>query len=569
MIGGCQAAQEKGRSEENHYLPSGCLEKVFMNPWGWEDDVHQSLHDLKSSWKQIVILAVGILYVAINLFRWGGNQFIIRLNDNIANPLALGVTAIAMILWMKMAAGSRNRLLWGGLALGWAFWSIAEVWWGIAAFIGQEVPYPSWADLFWLAGYLPMGIALVERIRALPATTYMWQKVGIWITALASGGLTVFFVILPILRNYDPALIVENGLNVFYPVADLAVIILVLRIFFTYQHGQYGQAWAWLSIGFIIHSFADITFSYANLGNLYYPDGQLNFLSTLGVDVPYNLSYLIWLIGLLIVHSIHESHQTFTDATIPTTLVPNVHLLVFTKGDDTIIDVSQNYWPIFPSKKVKGSTVAEALGISPHQAGQLLKNARSHTIIKEQIVVVHSSEGDQQAKVSAIADINPEGVYLGVIFLLRMLAKEYSLDQRLSTYHKEIVRSLLAKTGARQQEESEIKALLTSYYQVYLRAFYTRLLTEGGSVMANTFLEEVQNTIRQHNWPIEIHPGTLLDVGALTLSQTQEALPELFKTARQHVSNIIDEATANAIVQKTRSCFGDPLLENVAYAEKA
>src|SRR3989304_786352 len=108
---------------------------------------------IKQYWGILLVLLVA-LYIAVNLFHIGGDAFVITLNNNLANPLALGVVILATLLWRGLPLGNQSRLLWAGLAVGWALWTVAEFWWGIAALIRQEVPYPSWADFFWQLGYI-------------------------------------------------------------------------------------------------------------------------------------------------------------------------------------------------------------------------------------------------------------------------------------------------------------------------------------------------------------------------------------------------------------------------------
>src|SRR5574342_539914 len=102
--------------------------------------------ELKISWKHISVALLVLLYIVINIFRIGGDQFISYLNDNLILPLTLGVAVLAIMIWRRVIVQSKNRLLWYGLAIGWAIWTIAELWWAIASDIGTEVPYPSWAD---------------------------------------------------------------------------------------------------------------------------------------------------------------------------------------------------------------------------------------------------------------------------------------------------------------------------------------------------------------------------------------------------------------------------------------
>lgn len=524
----------------------------------------------RTYWRQISFAFAVVVYFIINVFRIGGDAFLIYLNDNLAIPLAICVTLLALILWRRIAVQSQNRLLWSGLTIGWALWTIAEFWWGIAAMLGQEVPYPSWADFFWLAGYIPMSIALWERIRSLPRKIGPWQSAGIWISILISLGWTLVFVLIPIIRNNDPTAVLESVLNILYPLVDLVLLIMVLRILFAYQQGVYGHAWGWFSMGFALHSFSNLFFSYATTADIYDPGGQVNLLSNIVTDVPYNLGYLFWLIGLLVVRDVQRSHRAFADTNADMTpaLVPDTHIFVSTKGDNTVIDVSQNYSQVFSLERVKGKTISEALGISLDVTDSLLTDIKTNRILKEKPLPVTTRWGQQQAWISGALADNSQEQYSGVDLLLRMHTGDHNLDG-MSTDHHGVMNSLLSITGTKEKEDEEIKELLSNYYLAYLKAFYNCIFSEGGSIMADAFLTELQSVAKQHRWQIGIHPDALLDVSALSLSKTQEALPAMFETAKRFVSNITDEVTADSIVQTVRSRFDKSIPISVSHFERA
>jgi hypothetical protein len=526
-----------------------------------------TLSSFKLSWKHIAVSLLVVIYIAVNIFRTGGDAFVLNLNNNIVHPLGIGITLLALELSRKIEGRSRNRRLWQGLFIGWALWTVAQLYWAIAAIIGQEIPYPSWADFFWIVGYIPMYIALWERLRSLPQMASSAQKMGIWISSLFIVICTVWFVLIPIVQNNDPSAILESVLNILYPLTDVVLLILVLQIFLIYQPGSYGIAWIWLSAGFILMTLSDLIFSYATTAGLYYPDGQANLLSTIGVDVPYNVSYLLWLIGLFILQSIQRSHHAIENIHTLLTLVPNTHLLIFTYADDTVMDVSKNYARVFSENMVKGKTIQEVLGISPEDTDALLKDIKANKILKERRFLANTRLGQEQVWVSGIVIFSPQGEYSGVYLLLRMLAKDHSLDKLSTDHEKAMISSILSKTGTKQKEEEDIKQLLANYYRAFLQGLYNRVFDEGGSIMADIFLTKLQSVSKQHEWQVIIQPKTLLDVNILSLSETQEALPVLLETATQFIIEIIGESNVNMIVQDVRSKFDEFTLRNISHFE--
>ncbi|HTX90004.1 MAG TPA: hypothetical protein VMC09_02210 [Anaerolineales bacterium] len=523
------------------------------------------------NWKKAGVVFLIAIYLLILVFRIGGNNFVVSVNDNLAIPLALGVTLLALLMWRQPVVGDQNRLLWLGLTVGWLFWTIAEFWWGFASLLGQNVPYPSWADFFWLVGYIPMFVALLTRVRRLPQRISSMQTAGILASILVSLGATIFFVLIPIIRENDPAAVLESILNILYPVVDLVLLILVFQILFVYQQGMYGRAWGWLSAGFLLHSLSNLLFSFTTTANLYNPGGQVNLLFNILVDVPYNLGYLFWLIGLFIVRDVQLIHRAYpvTDDAGTLNLIPNTHILVFTKADDTVVNVSRNFTVVFPIETVDGKSIKEILGIPPDEAESLLRTLKANKLLKEKDIFVTSRWGQKQAWVSGVIVNDPQEEYSGVILLLRMYHEDYSLDGYLTDYQRGEVNSLLSVTGTRQKVEEDIKQLLLQYYLAFIKRFYNRMLAEGGGIMADAFLTELQSVASQHGWQVAIHPESLLDLTTLTLSRTQTALPTLFDAARQFVARITNDATTEQIVQDVRLQFSEPILKNISHFERA
>jgi hypothetical protein len=218
---------------------------------------------------------------------------------------------------------------------------------------------------------------------------------------------------------------------------------------------------------------------------------------------------------------------------------------------------------------VKGLTIQEALGISAEDTHTLLEDIKANSILQERKFLVNTGLNQEVAWISGIVIFNPQGEYWGVYLLLRMLNKDYSLDRLLTDHEKGMVRSILSKTGTKQKEEEEIKQLLVNYYRVILQGLYNLVLAEGGSIMADVYLTQLQAISMQHEWQISIHPSALLDVSALSLSETQKALPVLFETARQFVVEIKDESSVKLIVQDVRSNLDEPTLKNISHFDLA
>jgi hypothetical protein len=210
----------------------------------------------------IAVAIVMLVFVTINIFVVGGDLFIYTFNSSLNSPLAIIVAFSAFSVWRLMSAEKHNRFLWSGILIGWALWALAETIWAVYSILGQEVPYPSLADFFWVVGYIPMGIGLITRIRTMPTKPNRSQNLLIWWFSASTILLTIFFIFIPIIQSFDPQRLIESILNLVYPLADLFLVIIVWRLFFTYEEGDYGFSWRLLTLGFIFMTVSDFIFTY-------------------------------------------------------------------------------------------------------------------------------------------------------------------------------------------------------------------------------------------------------------------------------------------------------------------
>ncbi len=482
--------------------------------------------------------ALGLIYVVINLYVIGGDNFVYSLNNNITIPLAIISTVFAFSLWNLVKTG-RNHLLWGGLLLGWALWTIAEVLWVIYGYLYQDIPYPSPADFFWLIGYAPMGFGLYSRLREIPVKLSQSQKMALRAILLTTIFITVFFILIPIIQNNDAARWLESALNIIYPLADLFLLFIVMQLIFVYRSGDYGFGWNLLTLGFILHSISNLIFSYASLSDLYYPDLKVNFISGMAVDVPYNLSYLIWLFGLYALRITLSRHQPF-EVIVQPKLIPNTSILVYLKGDDTVIGVSDNFASVFGTSYGSGKSLAEVIKFPEQDAQSILSHIRQEKKITDRPIQVKNGFGEfQDAYVSGVSTTSSSGEYSGCNLLVRTLVgNDYTLDEKLSQEQKLMASYLRKKSGS--NERVQIRTLLLDYYLAYLKQLYNLAFRTGGAQLGLAFLEHLQQTAKEHQWLLEFDLETLLVNTEYELRLLREALPVLLESARDFTSQLTD-----------------------------
>ena len=514
----------------------------------------------------ILVATLTLVLILINLFLIGGDAFVFSFNSAINAPMAIVITISAAVSWHRMGTEKHTRILWSGFLAGWALWALAEIIYSIYSIMGQEAPFPSIADFFWFIGYIPMGFGLLARIRTMPIKPNRSQALIIWGFSITTILLATIFVFRPTFQSFDPSRLIESLLNIAYPVEDCFLLIVVWRLFFTYEKGIYGFGWRLLAVGFIFLTIGDLVYLYANSTNpvLYYPDLKANLISRFGSDVPYSLSYLLWLLGIFALRIPPKEQQPVEPAIQLKRPQTYTHILIFTNFDDSVIDVSSNFGRVFEMRQVKGKSLSELLNISEQVGRSICEKVQTEKKVADlPIQIPGSLHGPQEAKLCGIAVYNPRGGYSGANLLLSVPSENETLDVSLNQENRIMVRRLLDITGSNYR--MEIGQFLLGYYLPFFNDLYNITVGQGGSMMSQAFLDELVKTAKEHSWQIQFIPDTVLDCNDCSLDVLRRALPVLLKTAKQFVSEITDQDTVDAEMQKIDSRFDETIHKDVAF----
>ncbi|RPH57681.1 MAG: hypothetical protein EHM81_11250, partial [Chloroflexi bacterium] len=246
----------------------------------------------------IFISAVIVIFVAINVFATGGEDVVLTVNSYANSLFSSFAAVIAIWIWGYTSDKDTSKRIWAGIALGLALWAIADT---ISAIypllLDQEIPDLSMADLFWLAGYIPLAVALVWRSQSFgvnPTKMELRTAIGLVLLVVLVSG---YFVVWPAIQSSDPGEFWISLVNVLYPIGDVLIAIDSLFILFTLGGGSFSSMWRIIAVGLMLRSFGDLMYNYAAGNDMYWPDNHITLASIL-TDIPYSTSYLAIALGI-------------------------------------------------------------------------------------------------------------------------------------------------------------------------------------------------------------------------------------------------------------------------------
>ena len=149
-------------------------------------------------------------------------------------------------------------------------WTIYEVVFHV------EVPYPSLADLFYLAGYVAGIVGLMRFLSFFARKLPMRRIVLSIIFGLVIVGSTFIFLLSTLIT--EQADIYTKAFDVAYPGFDAILLSLVVAVFLTLKGGKLAPSWLWIGLGVLLTAIVDIIFSLGTLQGWYYSGHPIELL---------------------------------------------------------------------------------------------------------------------------------------------------------------------------------------------------------------------------------------------------------------------------------------------------
>jgi hypothetical protein len=231
---------------------------------------------------------IGILYVLTQADR----TFLYQLSNGLPPILSFIAFTIAAagLIRNGVHRGDRVSTAWFAYSIGMLFWFLGESTWAIYALLfSNPNPFPSIADVFWLAGYAPLMLAIL--IVAWPFREFLFSKkmLTVILTSLLLAGLLLAFLIPSTYSNSMGSDFVSVVIGLSYPLLDVALLAIALPILFLYGRGTFWRPFLFITVGLILSFVGDILFGWASLNGVYYDGSYLELF--------FHWSYLVLIYG--------------------------------------------------------------------------------------------------------------------------------------------------------------------------------------------------------------------------------------------------------------------------------
>jgi diguanylate cyclase (GGDEF)-like protein len=169
------------------------------------------------------------------------------------------VVAAGVACLLRAVRGGRERAAWIAIAAAVLAWAAAEIYWAIRIEGNAEAPYPSPADVGYLAFYplAVLGLYLLVRARARELDPRLWMDGAIAALGTAALGAALIF---EFVSERTSGTTTEVATTLAYPLGDLVLFALALGIVaLTRWHPD--RTWTLLLVGLAVMAAADVAYT--------------------------------------------------------------------------------------------------------------------------------------------------------------------------------------------------------------------------------------------------------------------------------------------------------------------
>lgn len=245
-----------------------------------------------------MILALGIaLALAVQMLVMSGigGEFATTAISDFGSIIIIGAAAIITIRTaLAFGAGESLRRQWLFVGIGIALYVMGDVLWTYIEVIQQaEVPYPGLPDVFYVSLYAFLGYGLVSAAWAYRGLVDVKRPLILSVIVSLASAAALYFVLVKDILADPEVLALERALDIFYPVADI-LLLLGPALFIVFVVSQLGRGalatpWRFVVAGSAFLAVADTLYQWLEWQELY-QSGHI-------VDLGWMIGYVFIAVG--------------------------------------------------------------------------------------------------------------------------------------------------------------------------------------------------------------------------------------------------------------------------------
>lgn len=191
--------------------------------------------------------------------------------------------SVLIAVAFRFRRGNPLRQIWLLLGIGIGMYALGDVVWTVLD-VGSgytKVPYPSAADVAYLAMYLFMGLGLLRAVKAFRRVTYAEAALKLQVVLMLLVSIAIYvFVVAPIIVDGATSL-PQKVFGAIYPIGDVTVFV-GPAIFIAFVAGAIGRTqsvrhWWVLAAGLAVMSVSDLAFTWLDWRGLYYSGHPVDY----------------------------------------------------------------------------------------------------------------------------------------------------------------------------------------------------------------------------------------------------------------------------------------------------
>jgi hypothetical protein len=251
----------------------------------------QKPFSISHGWKvEYLVITIVALLAIVYAYGQSNLDFIGSFSATITPFEAFAAFATAALLFKANSGrkGGGMSRAFGLYSLGMGCWFAAEcigAYYGVI--LGIEIPSPSFADAFWLLGYVPLLAALLSQ--AWPFRD-AFSRLKLVLLALGMTGMIIIILVATIPPLFEQKLDSTAFLvSVSYPFLDALLLSVAIPVLIMFRKGSYWRPMLIVFLGIMLQLIADLAFAQGFLSGFYYPGSP--------VDMVFDLSYITLALG--------------------------------------------------------------------------------------------------------------------------------------------------------------------------------------------------------------------------------------------------------------------------------